>query len=222
MRYAFPPYAAPRRAHIGRRSGVTSCCRTRRTDVECGEYPRAVRVAVQAACSPENPDQASPRRRHSAARSPPRSAHTCRTQRRSVHYIVRYLRSHVGPAPLDRHPVQLQPKILQAMQRQDRHVGARRTIESDPTPHDLHRLCHRTVIRPGCDETAAVHIEILPRPPTTCHADSDLRQAHVLQVAPRAERVQPDAIGHLPGNAQHRLTDRGYRHRHHRQPGRLG
>ena len=83
-----------------------------------------------------------------------------------------HLRRHLAPASLHRHPVQLQPQLLQPMQRQDRHIGARRPIEADPAPRRLHAGGNRRIIRPGHDKAAAMHIEVLARPPAALHADS--------------------------------------------------
>ena len=63
-----------------------------------------------------------------------------------------------------------------------------------------------------------MHVEMLARNAATLPPDLNLRQAHLFQILPRAQRMQPHAIRHLPRHAQHRLAHRRDRHRHHRQP----
>ena len=79
MRYAFSALRRPAPCTLAVEAASPVANEPDGTDVECGEYPRAVRVAVKGGMFVGKSDQASPRRRHSAARSPPRSAHTCRT-----------------------------------------------------------------------------------------------------------------------------------------------
>src|SRR6185503_621774 len=107
------------------------------------------------------------------------------------------------------HPVQLQSEILQSVQSEDRHVGPRRAVEADAPPHRLHGRGDRRLIWTRGDKPAAMDVEILARTAAARHADRDLRQAHLLQVAARAQRMQPYAIGHLAWDAQHRLAYRG-------------
>src|SRR5689334_9639260 len=89
--------------------------------------------------------------------------------------VVSDLRPHLGPAAFHRHAVQLQAKILQTMQRKDRHVGARRAVEADAAADDLHPCGNCRAIRARDDKAAAVDVEVVPVSVAALHANSNLR-----------------------------------------------
>jgi len=69
--------------------------------------------------------------------------------------------------------------------------------------------------------TAAVQIEACAPATAPPHPLADPRQAHLVEIAARAQGVQAHPVADLAGDAQHRGTDRSNHDRHRRQPGRL-
>ena len=87
-----------------------------------------------------------------------------------AHDVVGHFRRHRVPAPFHRHPMQLQPEILQSVQRQDRQVGPRRAIEPDAPPCALHARCNGRLVGAGNDEAAAMHVEMRATATGAAHA----------------------------------------------------
>ena len=145
----------------------------------------------------------------------------CRRRRRSA-LRRRKFRHPSGPTDL--------PPTCGAVSARDRQVHASQgsgdrcgwSHKSRSAPRLVHFGCDSCFVRPGTDKTAAMNIEIRSRTAAAAHALHHLRHADFFQIASGTKRMQPNAVGNLAGDPQHRVANGGDGDRNHRQPGRLG